>query len=199
VDRATGKRFVLDAEVITAPTPDRIRRLVMGWTDTYKPAQWVIESNAFQLYLVHDEDLNQYLNSRGAVIKPHYTSRVNKWSDDFGVASMAPLFGHLVQSEHENRIPVHDGKNLIELPGANPGIKLLMEQLISWQPSTKNKTDAVMALWFCHLAAAEVISASDSSESWFGHNRYASPRDLRKRSVIDIRDWSDARVAGIRH
>jgi len=148
VDQATGRRFVLDVHVMSAPTPERIQQLVMEWTDRFHPQVWVVESNAFQLYLVHEKQLNDYVRSRGCEIRGHYTSRINKHDEDFGVAAMAPLFGNIRVSENENRVKHHDGNNLIELPLQTPMVKMLVEQLISWAPKTRNKTDAVMALWF---------------------------------------------------
>jgi hypothetical protein len=196
VDRVSGRRFVLDCEVIGSPTPQKIRDLIFRWTDEFRPQTWIIESNAFQLFLTQDEEITKFLAVRGCVLRPHYTSRVNKWDDSFGVASMAPLFGYATRGEHENRILVHDGNNTIEFPHANPGIKVLMEQLVAWSPNTKNKTDAVMALWFCHLVASEVVSQADTSMTWYGRNPYASPRDVQNRQVIDLSDWNDSRLNG---
>jgi hypothetical protein len=80
---------------------------------------------------------------------------------------------------------------LIELPSSDrqPGVKALVEQLVAWQPKTKNKTDAVMALWFAEGAARDIVIGGDDTVSWYSHNRYASPRDMARREVVDISDW----------
>jgi hypothetical protein len=37
-------------------------------------------------------------------------------------------------------------------------VKALIEQLITWSPTTKGKTDMVMALWFCEIRAREMLN-----------------------------------------
>jgi hypothetical protein len=166
----------------------------MEWTDRFHPQVWVVESNAFQLYLVHEKQLNDYVRGRGCEIRGHYTSRINKHDEDFGVAAMAPLFGNIRVSENENRVKHHDGNNLIELPLQTPMVKMLVEQLISWAPKTRNKTDAVMALWFCETVARDWVLRQDDSFSWYGSNPYASPRDVNRRQVVDVRDYADSLI-----
>jgi hypothetical protein len=75
----------------------------------------VIEQNAFQLFLIHDEELQDLLPHRGVKITGHYTSR-NKQDPDFGVASIAPLFGSLKRMHEGAGRADHEGNNLIELP-----------------------------------------------------------------------------------
>ena len=91
-DKSTQKRYVLEASRMPAPTPQRIRELIFEWTEKYKPSVWVIEKNAFQLFLTQDEEINRFLASRGIRLVQHYTG-ANKMDAEFGVASMAPLFG----------------------------------------------------------------------------------------------------------
>ena len=195
VDRQSGKRYILDAARMSGATPSKIYDLVTSWTDRYRPQEWVIESNAFQLYLVHDENLNKYLNARGCVIKPHYTSRINKWDEGFGVASMSTLFGTIETASDKNRVARSMGDNLIELPlvEGTEGLKALVEQLVSWQPKTRNKTDLVMALWFCELSARAIIGQTTSDMNWFTKNPYSSPRSMSQRAVIDLNEWAATR------
>ena len=185
VDRGTGARYVLDVRVITGPTPAQIREMIYAMTDTYSPKEWIIESNAFQGFLVYDEEINQNLASRGVVIKPHHTS-TNKQDPEFGVASMAGLFGTVAS---EQSIKKHQGDNLIELPSTQGyGVKVLVEELVSWNPdipARKRKCDTVMALWFAELRAREVIQRS-SGRAQFQRNSYRSDGDKSRQITIDL-------------
>jgi hypothetical protein len=48
IDRNSHKRYILDATKITRPSPQAIRDLIFNWTSIYKPAEWIVEKNAFQ-------------------------------------------------------------------------------------------------------------------------------------------------------
>ena len=109
-DQTTQKRYLLEASRMPSPTPQRIRELIQGWTEKYNPKMWVIEKNAFQLFLTQDEEINKYLASRGVRLIQHYTGN-NKMDLEFGVASIAPLFGQI-----DNQGKFIKGTNLIELP-----------------------------------------------------------------------------------
>jgi hypothetical protein len=54
-DRTTQKRYLLEASRMPAPSPDQIRELIFSWTEKYKPRVWVIEKNAFQLFLTQED------------------------------------------------------------------------------------------------------------------------------------------------
>ena len=77
---------------------------------------------------------------------PHYTGR-NKADPEFGVASLAPLFGTVHTDETHSRI--HNKDNLISCQtptGAR--VRMLSDQLVVWDPmvAPKNrKQDTVMA------------------------------------------------------
>lgn len=145
VDIKTGMRFVLDAHRMKAPRPSEIKDLIFAWTEAYTPMCWVIEKNAFQLYLTRDEAVRTFLANRGCSMQEHYTSN-NKLDPDFGVASMAPLFT----------------EKQISLPSAHncEGVKGLVEQLVIWRPGVKGSKlvqDLPMAMWFAELKAREVM------------------------------------------
>jgi hypothetical protein len=152
VDRATHKRYIVDAIKITRPTPAAIRQLIFDWTSLYQPSEWIVEKNAFQSFLTQDEGIRQNLASRGVLLREHHTG-TNKWDSGFGVASMSTLFG---TKQFDGK---HHRDNLIHLPSdQTENIKALIEQLITWSPSTKGKTDMVMALWFCEIRAREMLN-----------------------------------------
>jgi len=185
VDRKTGERYVLDVRVLSGPTPAQIRELIYHMTDVYKPKEWVIESNAFQGFLVYDEEINQEMASRGIIVKPHHTS-TNKQDPEFGVASMAGLFGTVAS---EQSIKKHQEDNLIELPSTQGyGVKVLVEELVSWNPeipTRKRRQDTVMALWFAELRAREVIQRSSGRPS-YAQNSFRSENDRSRQVTVDL-------------
>lgn len=183
-DRSTKKRYLLDASRMPAPTPARIRELIFSWTEKYQPSAWVIEKNAFQLFLTQDEQINEFLASRGIRLISHYTG-ANKMDLEYGVASLAPLFGQLDQDSKQIK-----GTNLIELPRTdNESVKALIEQLITWSPGTKNKQDGPMALWFVETQIRDYVNQAGSYGQTWVKNPFATPRDLAKRTVVDLEEF----------
>ena len=183
-DRTTKKRYLLDASRMPAPTPARIRELIFAWTEKYKPNVWVIEKNAFQLFLTQDEQINEFLASRGIRLISHYTG-ANKMDLEYGVASLAPLFGQMDQANKFIK-----GSNLIELPRTDvEGVKALIEQLITWAPATKNKQDGPMALWFVETQIRDYVNQSGSHGNTWVKNPFATPRDLARRTVVDLEEY----------
>ena len=182
-DRATQKRYILEASRMPAPTPQRIRELIFSWTEKYNPKVWVIEKNAFQLFLTMDEEINKFLASRGIRLVQHYTG-ANKMDAEFGVASMAPLFGTV------DKLGKHMGNNLIDLPRTdNENIKALIEQLITWSPGTKNKQDGPMALWFAETQMRDYINQNGAYGSSWVKNPFATRNEIAKRRVVNLEEY----------
>jgi len=194
VDRQTSKRYVMNAWVKASPGTPYFKELIKEVTETYRVNEWVIEQNAFQLYLIHDPEITQYLASRGVKLTPHYTSR-NKQDPDFGVASVAPLFGTLRGVEADAGRKVHAKDNLIFLPDPDysEGIRVLIEELITWEPGKLGKQlrqDGPMALWFAELRArAHLGYGRASTEVSFLPNPYLSRADQRKRVVVPAQEY----------
>ena len=179
VDRNSHKRYVLDAIKITRPSPQAIRDLITDWTQIYKPAEWIVEKNAFQAFLTQDEGIRQFLNTRGIYMREHTTGS-NKWDAGFGVASMSTLFG-TKQADGK-----HHRDNLIHLPSdQTENVKALIEQLITWSPTTKGKTDMVMALWFCEIRAREMLNNGQYSRSHL-RNPFLTRAEQQRRVVVNI-------------
>lgn len=179
IDRATKKRYIVDAIKITRPSPAAIRSLIFDWTELYNPSEWIVEKNAFQSFLTQDEGIRQNLASRGVQLREHHTGN-NKWDAGFGVASMATLFG---TKQHDGR---HHRDNLIHLPSDQTEmIKALIEQLITWSPTTKGKTDMVMALWFCEIRAREMLNYGQYATHHL-KNPFLSRSELGKRTVVNL-------------
>ena len=179
IDRTSHKRYIVDAIKITRPTPAAIRQIIFDWTALYQPTEWIVEKNAFQSFLTQDEGIRQNLASRGVLLREHHTGS-NKWDSGFGVASMSTLFG---TKQHDGK---HHRDNLIHLPSdQTENIKALIEQLITWSPSTKGKTDMVMALWFCEIRAREMLNQG-MHKTHHMKNPFLSRSEVGKRTVINI-------------
>ena len=182
VDMETNRRYLLDAINMTEPTVEKIKQLLEDWAIKYQPNVVVAEKNAFQLYLTRDQTIREFFASRGIVFREHFTGN-NKWDVDFGVASMASLFG-------ETRdLRFVKNSNLIELPSTvnSEGTKALINQLITWKPgmSKKQPSDLVMALWFCELIIREWVEKSSFSMT-FTNSKWHSRRQLNTRMVVDL-------------
>ena len=179
IDRATSKRYIVDAIKITRPSPAAIRNLIFDWTSLYGPSEWIVEKNAFQSFLTQDEGIKMHLASKGVQFKEHHTGN-NKWDTGFGVASMATLFG---TKQYDNK---HHRDNLIHLPSdQTENIKALIEQLITWSPTTKGKTDMVMALWFCEIRAREMLNYG-KYQTHHLKNPFLSKYEQNKRVVVNL-------------
>jgi hypothetical protein len=179
IDRVSHKRYIVDAIKITRPTPAAIRQIIFDWTALYQPTEWIVEKNAFQSFLTQDEGIRQNLASRGVLLREHHTGS-NKWDSGFGVASMSTLFG---TKQFDGK---HHRDNLIHLPSdQTENVKALIEQLITWSPTTKGKTDMVMALWFCEIRAREMLNQG-MHKTHHMKNPFLSRSEIGKRTVINI-------------
>jgi hypothetical protein len=181
VDRFTKMRYVLDVKLKTAATPAWIRATIKELTDTFGVVEWRIEKNAFQSYLTQDPDVTLWLANNGVRLSEHHTGR-NKWDTGFGVASMSVLFD----------------QGLIELPSTHlmEPVKQLVEQLVTWSPETKGKTDLVMALWFAEIRAREICQATqlgDPDHRGFMPNGFLSRRGRSRQQVVNLNDLAAAR------
>lgn len=194
-------RRLMQAWVKTSPTPAYIRDHIKWVTDEFKVNEWVIEQNAFQLFLIYDEEIQAFCQARGVKITPHYTSR-NKQDPDFGVASMASLFGGLKQHTNNVRGGLdHDGMNIIELPDPNmsEGVRALIEQLTTWAPGKLGKDlkqDGPMALWFSELRARTLLGVGRQKRSYFIDNPYLSRGDKARQSVVPMEAYRLAAIGG---
>jgi hypothetical protein len=93
---------------------------------------------------------------------------------------MSTLFG---TKQHDGK---HHRDNLMHLPSdQTENIKALIEQLITWSPTTKGKTDMVMALWFCEIRAREMLNQG-MHKTHHMKNPFLSRAEIGKRTVINI-------------
>ena len=184
IERHSGVRWVLEAWTKGHCKPDDIFDKIKELTLKYRVQEWRIEKNAMNLMVTQNRDIRTFLANRGCLLKEHFTGK-NKWDADFGVASMSMLFdGH------------GEGKNLIRLPSRSnsEGTKALVEQLTTWFPETKAKTDLVMALWFAEIRAREITDEVDNSFTI--PNKYRSFRDNERTVTFDLDYASQAQYQG---
>ncbi len=174
VDRDTGERWVLDVWTKGGLRPVDIFDKIKEWTVKYRINEWRIEKNAMNLMVTQDEGIKRFLAARGCGLKEHFTGK-NKWDYDFGVASMSSLFSNW-----------EEGKQLIHLPTRSnaEGVKALIEQLTTWFPETKGKTDTVMALWFAEIRARELVDTM--AQTLHLANPFLTARDKEKQVSVDL-------------
>lgn len=187
VDRATKKRYVLDCKTITPWSWNVVTGIVQNWTEEYGIREWVVEKNMYHSTFRQNEALNLWLQARGVRTREHYTGST-KQDVNLGVASLAPLFG---EWELDGAHYKATTEPLMEFPGQmrNEMLKKLIEQLITWAPDTKNKTDLVMALWFADLRARELVNVDGRYSKSHTDNKYLSGYRAAQRRVVSIAEY----------
>ncbi len=147
--------------------------------DKYKPQELRVEINAHQKAYSLDDDLRNWLAAYGCRLESHFTGK-NKWDSNFGVAGMSMLMGTLRDEKFQKN-------NVIEFPSTehSEGLKALVQQLITWKPNTRGKTDCVMALWFVVLRAREFMQQTNNI-SRYAKNRWATRAQTEKRYSVNL-------------
>jgi hypothetical protein len=181
LDVPARKRYVLDVFNKASCRPDEIRAAIYAFTERYGIIEWVVETNGFQGFLATDREINQFLSSRGALVRPHHTG-INKADPNFGVSAMAGLFKGW-----------EEGHNLIELPSSHmsEGVKALSEQLSTWAPDVsqrKRKTDTVMALWMAELACQRRVDIASVFTRSHSTNPFLTRYDRTQQVSLNISD-----------
>jgi hypothetical protein len=180
LDVLEKKRYVLDVFNKANCNPDELRQAIYDLTEKYGIVEWVVERNGFQGFLVHDREVNQFLASRGAIVRPHFTGD-NKHDPDFGVSAMAGLLKGW-----------KEGHNLLEFPSTHmsEGTKALVEQLCVWAPkmNKRQKTDAVMALWMAELACMRRVEMASSFVKKHSTNPFLTRSDRSRQASFNIMD-----------
>jgi hypothetical protein len=180
LDILDKRRYVLDVFNRAALKPDEMREAIYRMTEKYGITEWVVETNGFQGFLAHDREVNDFLRSRGCIVRPHHTG-INKRDTDFGVSAMAGLFKGW-----------REGHNLIELPSSyqSEGVKALVEQLSVWMPdmAKHQKTDTVMALWMAELACLRRAEMASGYTRRHSVNTFLTVWDRTQQGTINLMD-----------
>jgi hypothetical protein len=171
------------------PTPQKIRATIEELTIRYRPQEFRVEINAHQKAYSLDEDLRNWLAGYGVRLDAHFTGK-NKWDTSFGVASMSNLFGTVREEKFQKN-------NIVELPSSEgtEGIKALTQQLLTWKPDTRGKTDCVMAMWFAIIRIRELMQNS-SRTAQYASNRWATRAQMDQRFAVNLDEmfaeqWQD--------
>jgi len=188
-NRADGRIYVLDCINMAEPTPQKIRATIEDLVERYKPQEFRVEINAHQKAYSLDDELRNWLAGYGVRLDAHFTGK-NKWDTSFGVASMSTLFGTVRDEKFQKN-------NIIELPSSegSEGIKALTQQLLTWKPETRGKTDCVMALWFTVIRIRELMQQNTRAIQYVG-NRWATRAQKEQRGSINLDEafheqWQD--------
>jgi hypothetical protein len=103
---------------------------------------------------------------------------------------MSNLFGTVREEKFQKN-------NIVELPSSEgtEGIKALTQQLLTWKPDTKGKTDCVMAMWFAIIRIRELMQNS-SRTSQYASNRWATRAQMDQRFAVNLDEmfaeqWQD--------
>ena len=191
VDRQTRERWVLQAWMGSNTKLSWYAEMIEQIIPEYSVTDLVIERQGYSNWLYQDERIVNFCRQRGIRISPHYTGVGNKIDPDFGVASLAGLFGGVVRRENAGNTD-HDGENIIHLPNPDksPGIKALVDQLLVWVPGksgSKLRQDGPMALWFAEMRVRSILFGSAENgggpSQFVKANRFLSSRAKSRRSV----------------
>jgi hypothetical protein len=193
-NRETGEFKVLTVETLINPTPAMIKDLIIETARKYTPHEVLIEDNAFQGFLAQDEALNVGLANLGVVVRSHHTG-ANKTDPDFGVASLAALFG--TRHNPGPGAPArHQKDNMLELPNSGYGpVKVLIEELVAWNPEVpvkRRRQDCVMALWFAVKRLREFgvgAPVNRKQASFAAGSKFTSARSKQRQMVVSLVDW----------
>jgi hypothetical protein len=182
-NRTDGRIYILDCLNMAEPTPQKIRQAIESITLAYRPQEFRVEINAHQKAYSLDDDLRNWLANYGVRLNSHFTGK-NKWDTNFGVASMSTLFGTSRDGKFQKN-------NLIELPSteSSEGLKALVQQLITWKPDTRGKTDCVMALWFGIIRCREFMQQNSNVQKW-ANNRWATRAQKERRISVNLDELS---------
>jgi hypothetical protein len=93
---------------------------------------------------------------------------------------MSTLFGTIRDEKFQKN-------NIIELPSSDgsEGIKALTQQLLTWKPETRGKTDCVMAMWFAVIRIRELMQQNTRAIQYVG-NRWATRAQKEQRMGINL-------------
>lgn len=194
LDPESGKRYLLNAFNLKAPTSEQLEAKMKELTETYGVHEWRVEKTGNLMFFTQRQDLRAWFSTRGVRFTEHYTSK-NKWDASFGISSMASLFGEY------DKAPGLEGWReinppLIEFPRAasSDGLKALTHQLVTWNPDAdpnKVPCDMVMALWFAEIGCRERLNSGSLSNvvSIGRSSRFISPRAFRKNSSVSLSDY----------
>lgn len=190
-DKVSKHRWVMNAWNKRGATPREIINLFKEWTVTYSVNEWRVERNAFQRFLTQLPELREWLTNRGVILREHTTTGKLKWDEEFGTATLAPLFLSCTELVGDRLIPLPDGHGQISLPSTRDAkaVSELVEQLQVWEPemSKSAATDLVMALWFAEIGVRQYLNGARFEQTHM-RSRFTSRAGRRSQTVVDLNE-----------
>lgn len=149
--------------------PD-MKALMLAWSEMYPIYEWRVESNGLQSQIFqYDLELVAELAKKGVRLTPHITG-TNKWDEQFGVETLAPLMSG----------------GLFSIPWGNqPAAQMfqpLIEELVAFPMGAV--TDRVMSLWFAELGCRALLTRAHLP--MFNERMRVPNRIKNKRRVVDF-------------
>lgn len=171
IDLATSRRYLVDQVAVKSMKAPQILQQMRDWTEHYPISKWVVEANGLQGQLFqYNVELVQWLAARGVQLVPHVTGAHNKWDQQFGVETIAPL--------------MHQG--LVSIPwGTAPTaakVQPTIEEFVQFPMG--QTTDRVMSWWFAELGVREYMRAM--ATPMFDERRRVPARVRKRRHVVSF-------------
>jgi hypothetical protein len=190
-DKQTQHRWVMNCWNKRGATPREIIQLFKDWTTEYHVNEWRVERNAFQRFLTQLPELREWLTNRGVLLREHQTTGKNKYDEEFGVETLAPLFLSCTEMVGDRLIQRPDGSGQISLPSAREAkaVSELVEQLQVWEPEMARgtATDLVMSLWFAELGVRQYLLGARFETSHM-QSRYTTRGGRRSQKTYDLNE-----------
>lgn len=190
-DKDSQHRWVLNAWNKRGATPREIIQTFKDWAIEYKVNEFRVERNAFQRFLTQLPELRDWLTNRGILLREHQTTGKNKFDEEFGVETLAPLFLSCTQLVDDRLVPLPDGSGQISLPSTRDAkaVSELVEQLQVWEPdmAKTTATDLVMALWFAELGVRQYLLGA-RFESSHMRSKFTTRAGRRMQRTYDLNE-----------
>lgn len=156
-------------------TEDILTRL-SSLASRYRPEDVVVETNAFQRGLAHDDRMQELASLYGFRILPHLTGGGgrSKLDETLGIAQMATDM-----SKGEIEIPWGDQETRVRM-------EALLAELMSWRPDVptrKLRQDIVMAMWFGYIVMKnrrKILGTMVTAGSWKRQGMLFTPTSYQK-------------------
>lgn len=197
-DKTTGKRYLLHAFNIKAPTPAQLKAEMYRVTEEYGVHEWRVEKTGLLQFFTQDEAMRIWFQQRGVVFHEHMTSGATKWDNAYGVASCAAIFGAYDKALTTDGRETGEWREIappqIEFPIHMRGVRELVLQLVTWTPDldpAKIPCDLVMAFWFAEVRCREMSIRQQLSDAnplrRFG--RFSARGSASRRQTVKFSDY----------
>lgn len=140
-----GKRHLVDA-LMAKPGNAGVRQIIQTFRSTYGCSTFVVETNGYQGQIMQDSEVKEMVRRLNVRLRPHYSSRVNKWDSAAGVVGML----HMIANPEGGVVLPAAGD-----PKVLDRLEMVYRQWLTFDPDVTGnkhaKDDLVMASWFPQL------------------------------------------------